>query len=727
MKRMTTFAAIGLLVLASCSKSKDLYDPNISSGDKPEPEIKVEANTFDFSTTQSVNLAVDYSACNAGAVWFSIYADYPLSDDPDPVLKNDLQPVFEAFTNTSGIFNETITLPAYAKHLYVYTGNFFVNDQLLECDVLSGSAKVTAQSATAATRGAFARTRGEDGTQTNSLATLYQLSYLVDWKTGDKTNTQIYKDWYTPLGTWDANTGRPSYLMKSSDESYSKMAFTEAEMKSIKQTISNTLIAKKQCPMKYRQAYDLALTEASEVAVTLVGGNTCWNSTMGYYYYTEGQTPTDPMDLNIIMLFPNTQDGQSSFITSRGNNYYGNVALSPGDMVQLMYYPNIASGDYSGATKKFPKGTRIGFILKSNGWGMQKTVGDKKYYNSYLGERKDAPTVSRQYNAWAASTDGLSYSTDDSDQNKADNGTYAKPNPEGQARTAKFAYENAQGKQYAIVSFEDACNDDDFDDVILALKPVGVFENLPTPDEKETKTTGVYAFEDLWPAKGDYDMNDAVVDFEQVWTWNTPDVKTTESKIYKEVVKLTTYQNYVTLKSGLAVTLNTKGTPDNINIKKVAPATKDTTDVNFTQEGNTYLLTNDITDELGTTYILELVYEAGIEPSNIASIQPFIYRTEGEGRWEVHIPFEAPTSKMITGYFGTLDDKSVPAEGKYYVRNSNYPFAFYLEGVNIDTFKETLLLRKNESVKISDLYPSFLPWVKSNGVEHADWYLHPSK
>ena len=198
-------------------------------------------------------------------------------------------------------------------------------------------------------------------------------------------------------------------------------------------------------------------------------------------------------------------------------------------------------------------------------------------------------------------------------------------------------------------------------------------------------------------------------------------------KILKETFYLTTYQNYVTLKSGLAVTLNTKGTPDNINIKKVAPATKDTTDVNFTQEGNTYLLTNDITDELGTTYILELVYEAGIEPSNIASIQPFIYRTEGEGRWEVHIPFEAPTSKMITGYFGTLDDKSVPAEGKYYVRNSNYPFAFYLEGVNIDTFKETLLLRKNESVKISDLYPSFLPWVKSNGVEHADWYLHPSK
>ena len=133
MKRMTTFAAIGLLVLASCSKSKDLYDPNISSGDKPETEIKVEANTFDFSTTQSVNLAVDYSASKAGSVFFSIYAENPMTDDDDPALKENVLPVFEAFTDASGKFNSSVSLPAYAKHLYVYTGNFFVSDKLIEC------------------------------------------------------------------------------------------------------------------------------------------------------------------------------------------------------------------------------------------------------------------------------------------------------------------------------------------------------------------------------------------------------------------------------------------------------------------------------------------------------------------------------------------------------------------------------------------------------------------
>ena len=650
---------------------------------------------------------------------------YPFTDDVDPVIKTDIDPIYEAFTNLSGIFNETVTLPAYAEHLYVYTGNFFVKDQLMECDVLNGSAKVTAKNTRAATRGAIAKTRGDGDNLTNSLETLYQLSYIVDWRTGDKTDTKIYKDWVTPLGEWDANTGRPAYLMTSDDTNYSKMAFTDAEMSGIIQTISNTLTNKKTCNTRYRQPYDLVLDKKSEVSVTVVGGNTCWNSTMGYFYYAEGQTPTKPEDLNIIMLFPNTQDGQSTFIDGKsgsGDKYNGNIALHPGDMVQLMYYPNIANGDLSGATTEFPKGTRIGFILKSNGWGMQKTVGDKKYHNIYTGEIKNA-TVARQYNSWAASANGLSYSTDDPDQNKADNGIYKIPNPTGQARTAKFAYQNAEGKQYAIVSFEDACNDDDYDDFILALKPVGVFEPLPTPEEKETKTTGVYAFEDLWPAKGDYDMNDAVVDYSQVWTLRTPDTNV-ESKIYKESVNLTTYQNYVTLKSGLAVNIKNKVAPTSVKMKTIKGA--EIKEVEFEKENETdgsitYLLTDNITGTLGTQFVIEFEYSGGITTQQKSSVKVFIFRKEDGGlRWEVHKTKEAPTSKMNYSYFGTEDDLSEPAKNIYYVREGNYPFAFFLSGVTIEPFKNTILLRDNEKKPISDLYPGFLDWATNKGSN--DWY-----
>ena len=717
MKRTILFAAIaGLLV--SCVRDIDVKEGQTEQG---KDEV---INQFDFSTVQDVNLSVDYSAFNAPApVLFSVYSENPFTGSEESMtLRSDISPIFEAYTGKDGKFNDAVKLPAYAKQLYVVTGNFFVTDNLITVDVKNGTASAVAQNYAAQAANRAPRRAGE---ATNSLDNLYQLSYEVNVTTGDKTDKQIYKEWNTPLGTWDSESGHPNYLMDKATAD-SRLLFTEEETQGLYETVTNALSANQACNPEYLSPADLVLVKDSEVALSFLGSTTCWNNTLGYYYYTEDNKPTSPMDINVIMLFPNTQDGHWSRSWMPEPNFYGNIALDRGDVVQLMYYPNIASGSTEGATKTFPKGTRIGFLLKSNGWGMQKTTPDgKKYFNSYNGgKNRKEMKLARQYNVWCASTDGLSYcNTEGLDQ--VDNPLN---NPEGLSRTAKFAYESPEGKEYAIVGFEDACNDTDYDDVIIALKPADVFQELPKIEEKKASTTGVYAFEDLWPSQGDYDLNDALVEATHEKVFSVKSGSTTKYKILKETFYLTTYQNYVELKSGLAVTLNTNVNQGNINIKKVDPATKDTTKYeNFTKEGNTYLLTDDITGELGTTYILELVYKTGIEPSNIASIQPFIYRTEGEGRWEVHIPFEAPTSKMITGYFGTFDDKSVPAEGKYYVRNSNYPFAFYLEGVSIDTFKETLLLRKNESVKISDLYPSFLPWVKSNGEEHADWYLHPSR
>lgn len=676
-----------------------------------------QANKFDYSTIQDVQLDVDYSSCLSGCVYFDIYAANPLSDDVEPVLMDNIQPVYSAYTDATGKFSQRIKLPSYAEHLYIYTGNFFVSDQLLECDVTNGIASVSASKDNVSAQ-ARSLTRGAVVSgQTTSLETLYMLTNIVDWQTGDKTDTQIYKEWHTPLGSWDAETGRPSYVISPTEAG--SLAFTSDEMAGIQQTIAGALTAKGHCDQRYRQPYDLTLKQNSEVAVTVVGSNSCWNSTMGYYYYTD--TPSSTQDINIIMLFPNTQDGQSSFIKSRGNKYNGNIALQRGDIVKLMYYPNIASGDYSGATSVFPAGTKIGFILKSNGWGMQKPVDDKVYYNSYKGEMKNTD-ISRQYNSWAASTDGLSYCLADAEQSRADNGIYSKPNPSGQARTAKFAYENADGQQYAIVSFEDACNDDDYDDIVLALKPVGVFEELPTPDPKKTSVNGVYAFEDLWPAKGDYDLNDAVVDYQHDYIWSALNVGA-DYKITKEVINLTTYLNYVTLTSGLAVTVNTKTASSSVKMKTIKNS--EVSEVQFEQDGNVYLLTDNILANVGTQYIIELYYSGGIAQNKTADVYPFIYRNEDGGRWEVHIPFEAPTSKMITGYFGTLDDCSDINRAVFYVRAGNYPFAFYLSGVNIDPFKNTILLRANESKHIDVLYPEFMEWATSGGTKNKSWYLHP--
>lgn len=685
----------------------------------PEEQRKGMANTFDFSTVQDVNLTVDYSAAAAGAVFFSIYAENPMTDETDPVVKKDVQPVFQAYTDASGVFREAVRLPAYASRLYVYTGNFFVGDELMTCDVKNGTARVAAAADNATTRGIAPFTRAAE--QTTSLETLYQLTNIVDWRTGDDTGTAIYKAWQTPLGSWDAGSGRPSYIISENTEDYTRLAFTSEEMTGIMQTISGALTSKQACCQEYRLSEDMVMKKDGEVAVTVVGTNSCWNSSLGYYYYTD--KPNDRKDLNIIMLFPNTQDGKSSFIKSKGNNYNGNIGLQRGDVVQLMYYPNIANGDYSNASKVFPKGTKVGFILKSNGWGMQKTVGDKKYYNSYKGDLKNSE-IGRQYNAWASSTDGMSYCHADAEQNQADPGTYGIANPEGEVRVAKFAYENAEGQQYAIISFEDACNDDDYDDLILALKPIDTFEKLPTPEPRNTSASGVYAFEDLWPAQGDYDLNDAVIDYSQQWLWSAAEVGA-EYKIMKETISLTPYLNYVTLQSGLAVTIDSKATPTAVSMKTVKDGVS--TEKQFTKDGNTYLLTDNISAAAGTQFVIELEYSAGIKHDKASTIKPFIYRNEGDkGRWEVHIPFEKPTDKMIMSYFNTQDDFSDVDNGNYYVRAGNYPFAFFLSGVSVNAFKNTLLLRENESKPIDVLYPFFLDWAVSRGANNKDWYLKPA-
>lgn len=709
MKKSTMMLLTLMSVMMFSCKDKDLYDPNAV---KPGEEQKV-ANTFDFSTVQDVMLTVDYSAFNThGPVFFSIYHENPfVGEGEDEHLDENIKPIYEDYTDKSGRFNQTVELPAYAKHLYVVTGNFFVTERLMETDVQNGGAKATAKSA--GTRAA-SRAVTRRGAQTNDVSKMPQLSFNVD-DNGNKIGERVYQDWQTPLGTWDDRSGAPSYLIDKSKVDQ-ELIFSDEDMEGLYATVSQVLNANKACRKTYRDHEDLVLDKASEVTITMLGGSTCWNSSLGYYYYEVGKEPTDTKDLNIIMLFPNTQDGNWARFDSRKNDYNGNIGVNRGDAIQLMYYPNIADGDLSVVSNVFPANTKIGFILKSHGWGMQ----GEDYVIKGFAEND------RKYNVWGASTPGLSYCKVPAGfENKKS--PYQYPNPDGDSRSAKFAYKTVDGGKYAIVSFEDACNDEDYDDVIFALKPINAFKPLPEIESDRVVTEGVYAFEDLWPAQGDYDMNDVVVDFkhEREMTRNN----TTENfKTIYQTFYLTTYQNYVTLVSGLALKLNTKKKPTSIVMKKIASGSDDEETVTFENDGSIYYLTNDVKAELGTTYILELFYKDGVGKGDLASVEPFIFRKEANDQeWEVHIPYEVPTAKMDFSYFGKGDDASKVSDNIFFVRSGNYPFAFYLAGVNIDAFKDTILLRANESKMIDKLYPDFLDWSLSKGTEKPQWYLSPAR
>ncbi len=695
---MRTCLLVGVAMLVTGCQKTDLFESNDEG--KTVVEKTTEPNVFDFSTTQSVQLKVDYSANPVyGPVFFSVYGENPfevsVSDDgyQTMTLRDDVSPVYENYTDAKGVFSRTIELPAYATHLYVVSGDFTVSEQLMETEVSNG--KATA----AVTRAAGARslTRGATGTSTNDLTPLWNISLMDNnWTKGER----VFKDWLTTLGTWNSESGRPDYVNTNVDE---KLKFTEEEFASVYTTATTVLNSNRQCSDEIITQADLELVKDSEVGITMLGGNTCWHSTLGYYYYT-GNTPSRA-DLNIVMLFPNTQDGHWVY-GKQASMYNGNIGVERGDVVQLMYYPNIASGSTEGATPIFPKGTKLGFILKTNGWGMQKTVGNKKYHvQTNYGNRK--------YNNWGASTDGLSYFVRGNTQD------IHYDNPEGRSRTAKFQCTTPNKHTYAIVSFEDAFNDKNYSDVVFALKPMDAFQKLPDPEDKVVQTKGVYCFEDMWPSKGDYDLNDAVVAFKHTKTFHKL-FGQSDFKVVKEVFSLTTYLNYVKHESGLAMRLKTPATPSKVVMKKVKDG--NTEEVSFTKDEDVYLVTDHIMAEIGTEYVLELYYENGISDELAATAKPFLYRDLENGkRYEVHVVGETPTSKMDTSLFGTQDDLSDPAKGLYYVRASNYPFAFYLNNATVEDVRK-LLLRENESKSIDQLYPGYLDWVKSKGKTNANWY-----
>ena len=690
---------LGLILAVSMAGcvDKSKYEMSINPGDSMPGEV---ANSFDFSTVQKVNLNVDYSAFKTyGPVFFSVYTENPfieVEDAPDDQWNENVKPIYEDYTGENGKFNAVVELPAYAQHLYIATGNFFTGMMLLEADVKNGAASVVAENQQVVAARGGTRAEG-DGVSTADLS---KLNLTTVGK------NKIYNDWKNWLGTWNSASGRPDYLLTKTTNN-SNLWISDEEMEGLYAAVGTAFVSGSAMNDEYISYPDLLLTQDSEVTFTLLGGSTCWKSSLGYYYYTDDNKPTKPSDINIIMLFPNTQDGQWARYALKNGETYNGIGVERGDVVQLMYYPNIANNDNKDATTVFPKGTRIGFILKTQAWAMQG--------NNYSIRCKNNKFYNNKYNTWCATTDGLSYCSPIGNQ-----GTFLNPN--GDSRGAKFSYKTKNGDNYTIISFEDAMDDQDFDDLIFALKPVGVFAPLPEIANKKSSTTGVYAFEDLWPNKGDYDLNDAIVNAKHEKEFND------KGKIIKETFYLTTYQNYVELTNGLALTLNTKKEPSSIAMKKVASGSTEAEEASFTKDGNVYYLTEDFNGELGTTYILELTYRTPLNSSEeLASIQPFIFRSEGDKNWEVHIPMEAPTAKMNTSYFGKGDDRSNPADGSYFVRQGNYPFGFYLKNADISAFEETILKRENESKSIDQFFPGFLEWSTSGGTTNQDWYLRPKE
>jgi len=679
-------AAIAVLPLVSC-KNSEVWDP--SAQEKEIQKETEEVNTFDYKTTASVKTSITYTSFPndvKGSVYFEVYDEYPFeSEEAFADLKSDLEPVFTGYTSADGTFSEEIILPAYMAKAYIYTPNPLVTS-LMTADVVNGAFSVTDAATTkAATRASSSATRADEEYYSKAVKEDGWKALLIgdnyDKKNGKLNSNVIYQN--------------GNLKLDKSDHEHILATFN-----SYKEDVDRGDI-----PYNFGREEDMEFLEDAELAITLIQSNTWWTSTLGYYYYDEDETaPASYNDLKsrAIVIVPNTL----SYDTGRDWDPTAYSGMDENTTVQLKYFGKYANGEYTNeiGTTIFPKGTHIGFVLYSNGWTNRAHPGDRATRS-------------------ATSIKCCEYYT--SEWYHYD---------EGKPLTAVLGIGN-----FVVISFEDDNLGERgrYADCIVTTKsnPINA---LNVDRVKETVNTsseniGVYAFEDLWPNAGDYDMNDVVINLSRTRSDKVNHVEKTYEYV-SETFDVTTYRNYATLDNHYA--LRIMGVASSLSDDKIK-VTKDgeAVQATITKEGNDYIVQMESIDiSKDHKYSVSLMWNKTFTDqesfNNVynekTKVQVFANRPSE--KWEVHIPYEAPTSTMDMSLFGTKDDKTDQTKTpvNWYTRASEYPFAFFLEGATYNDISP-LLDRSNEGTPINEIYPLFESWAASNGKDNTDWYKNTKK
>jgi len=245
---------------------------------------------------------------------------------------------------------------------------------------------------------------------------------------------------------------------------------------------------------------------------------------------------------------------------------------------------------------------------------------------------------------------------------------------------------------------------------------------------------GTLAYEDLWPSRGDYDMNDVVVDyrFNTITDHNNMVVEIFGTFILKasgayyhngfgfqiptnnvdpSKIHVTGYNL-----SHSIVSLNSHGLENGQvyptiivfdDFLSIMPNPGCGTGVNTTA-GCTYVAPD--------TIIIHITFSSPMyqmSQTNIENFNPFIFVNQDRGH-EVHLPDYVPTSLANPAFFSTFDDNTIPSANKYYKSSNNLPWAINIyQGFDYPA----------ETVDIIHTYLHFTDWVTSGGMLYPDWYL----
>ncbi len=253
--------------------------------------------------------------------------------------------------------------------------------------------------------------------------------------------------------------------------------------------------------------------------------------------------------------------------------------------------------------------------------------------------------------------------------------------------------------------------------------------------------TGTLAYEDLWPYKGDYDFNDLVINYDFYITKNLSE------EIVHIKATFTIYAFGAGFYNGFGFTLpnvspNQVNSVSGYSLKGNSIIHLAANGLEAGQSKATVVVYDDSFDQMQhpgigigvntdpsapyvtpATLVVEMDFmDNGVVPAggaisfsqlDIGNFNPFIIVNQNRAV-EVHLPNEAPSSLANSGLFTTGDDDSNPSTNRYYLTETNLPWA-----INLPVVFEYPI----EKQDITQVYLHFAEWAESSGQLYPDWYL----
>ncbi|MEO1032419.1 MAG: LruC domain-containing protein [Bacteroidota bacterium] len=567
-----------------------------------------------------------------------------------------------AFTNSTGRLNTKIRVPSYLEHLFIQVHSAGFANQKTVQVVPYINLEF----------GGIPEERTtENGNRTssNTIPILDNYYYMGNYN----------------VGSWK---GLPHYLESEGD----------ALSQEFLDGVNASLPENKPVP-SYNPEYltsgnelDVVVTEQSDVWVTFVTEGAGYRNALGYYVFDTQNPPANVSEIDsIYVILPN-----ASLAYSGGELYAG-------DKVKL---------------GTFQAGETISWVLFQNAWnGTGVNVNTTKFYSR------------------------IDFNTAESDPSKRQH----------TVQLADF------GNQRLLNGFEDQTrshsSDNDFNDLVFyvsanpweAIETGSIPQVTPSSDSDgdgvsdesddfpndasraiRNTYTGSLAFEDLWPAQGDYDFNDMVIDYDIDHILNGNNL------LVDIEADWTIRALFASFSNGFGIQLN--DLPSN-NVANVSGLhlTNDivTVDGNGTeanQNSATVIFFDnafDVVEASGSAFphtspvtTINTTINFGSPVSQSATgyppYNPFIF-ANGDRSKEIHLPGHEPTNLADIQLFSTSSDASNIANAYYYKTSNGLPWAIHIP----ESFDFP-----DAGNPISEAYLNFSTWAISGGTLHTDWYLN---